>query len=1263
MRAQRSTERCNRLVTVATVCVLAYAAALVSALTILATEDPLNQVRGITTMTTNVYGRLTAGDFQTEHVLQIQSGDGTIDTVIISSEGSEYPHAAYYEGVIAADGRRVVSRVFPVRDLEVFRNINATRPGVPYLDPEDQPGGRRLLEFQVTNANADGGTDAGRWGKFPDDQFVTVMCANAAIHGQNPSNFAICSSGPSQGDFEAVVASQNQTILALKNFADKLNKAENQTVVAEGILGQERHRIQDWQNTTRNAINDIQRDINITSDKEIQVAGVLQAEVNALGGQTETLATRSLEIAQEVAGIVANTSNEIDDLHLESVQSYARYSDNLLDLSRNVARDHAAMNRMIRATQLTFLDLLTAFGRYKRGDDMLREQNKQLQAAISAYEGFPNERGATMRLYSIDPGRPPATNPDNLGPLFNHITIADDIVRGIFMSGGLPNAAMTRMRYDCESRFLVHTAPVSPTWRDLFDWIGPPGCNAVWSAAPYCKCSMQIEESRCVLRNTAGTVDSDALQQWVSQTSVAIGTATGCIAQGVPFPASSGGLDHATVTSYTELAQIFQTIGLRGSYQSQPYTFSSIIRDASSVVDYADAMRNSTNFMSLAMPRDVATSKNLVFWYLQGLAASYEISDDHEDAYRELVDGRLPTTVHQKPLVYSRAYDGQVLTRGSEFTIVFFSEERLIVTKLVPGQVTANIEVEINGEATPVSTLRINDPKQSLLHASRYIVWDPATAPQRTWNAPDEETEVSPFPGERAHRLVYPIASSAARFAPDYHEVDNGREFNPDWAGNFAAMYETPLDDDPLSPTYGHCIGDAVVGGGQQCLIRQHYDIQALGSFGTPGVVGTFLYRCKTCTMDFQFAVPKGPIREMVESACPKRGIVTYSGLQILVPLTNLLPSDNDVRIEQLGQCASTSTLTIPAGRTRVVTAQECAVASASQPDILRVSYLLGGQYYPCTGIVNLTHPLNGDGGGITGGTDSIASYGFTLQLNAYAVDSTLVALAREEDTMNANSGRLLNLTLTSRLSTGFKVPDDYFDSMRDSSAYLDDLAANATQDAIDTRAIVTNASSAITYAYDQEFAESSQRTADALATVRSNAQQINDTNRATQVAIVDLKRYVVLFKQTPAAVVSASIQMGIALDDAIAKAVLPNNSTRWAKGRNLEDENGFWEAANALCYVGDLDVVAIDDGVKTADKAEKIIDGVVGDLTSKSIFSVLIMLVVFGVIGFVLIKAAPSILTSVSESTKQKVTRGDNTIVDELQRRYNALPASSALD
>jgi hypothetical protein len=777
------------------------------------------------------------------------------------------------------------------------------------------------------------------------------------------SAYAACGPGVSQDQFNALVNATANLESAFANWKANLTAKQDAAVNFVTGLQTANQNIANFENATQIRLKALRNTSKEIQEYETTVGRMLSAAVNktsvALSDAFRLLGSQSTQLQ----GIANATRDNFQILLADLAADYATLTQNLQSFSDNIANDRFEEFSQLRRTADAVIDLITTQQRLYAEEDMLHAQNRNLQRAIAAYSSTPNSRGRRLFPFTEDPGTP-GLGTENLDPSISSALISDEVYRFVTPTSP-PIGYVTRVRFKCDSRYMVSAAPMGPSWTQLMSYLGADGCDPTWvDKSKPCKCVMVVSEQKCNLNAAAGLVDRFT----TTTSSTLLDSSVGCTTAVLV-----GALDGTAVYSMQQYGNLLAQMSQRGVYPGSGYQYFSLLPKFARVIAYDSAVSDSLNMIRLMSPDADHPGDNLVYWSLNTQPLSYQVVYDNLDLYKDLLFGKLPNYATQSRVYFERYAAG---TTGSctLFTLAFYSNEFLKVGTLIPGEITTNVAITIDGNAAIQSDVVLSNPYDFLLPvANQGYVYDPTSFTQKTWDIPDDNLIISSYPKSRERTVLYPIVADPSLFARDQWQFSNGFEFDHTKAGDIASAYETNLD------VHGLCTTPSLGGFSDPCLRRTHFQHALSGP--------QLLLADKDASYLFSVAVPSGRAYQLLDvNGCPIVKRLVQSVNQLNLAITNTAAGTSQFQLQQIGACPKTDVITVGGRATYNYPAYVCGQATVT-PDVIIVSYLANGTFTPCPSTVNLTEITAND-------TSLAATLDYTLQTNVFStslIDSQIV--------------------------------------------------------------------------------------------------------------------------------------------------------------------------------------------------------------------------------------------------------------------------------
>lgn len=768
----------------------------------------------------------------------------------------------------------------------------------------------------------------------------------------------------------------------LKSYA----KAANMSV---GILVQDALRDYDTQQ--------------MLSDRLAQGVNANQQRLQNASRLIEAMANLTASLLQRTQGDFGRASALLN----WNAANASRLLEKVADLQ---LEDRLSKQSQMKSVKRFLQNLATLQKRWFMDEDMRNGVSMQIQSALDDPLVYTGSTGAFLTPFLKDLGTKP-TDPNALDPDKASIETSNDVFKYITPDGRF--GIQSRLQTMCGSKFMVSQAPVDPSRIDMMGLIGPLTCDTTLENPylPTCDCLVRVSELRCPMVSSLTPTVIDSFLQ----TPLDLNPASGCASGPVPFAANSGGLDGKALTTASGVAGVFQTISLRRILNGTAYSVASVLLNTRKLVPWSAYVSNSSNFGALVEGSLSDGDTNLAFHYAQSLADSYNIVYRDLGYYQSLVYGRIPAGV-KKRVRSSKRFRQGVTGRCMEAQVALFSDELLLASAFVPGQVITNIEVTVDGVQSTVSNVRFTSPASDKLPKSPWV-WSPSQFGTKLWDIPRSEISLSPCPFTREMKVTYAMCYDKDQCDYDSWMRNNGevRRFEHDAAVNLPPPYAATVDSNPTSVTYGRCITTPAAPGGTQCSMRDNFLVFASGEFENFESPGTMVFIDREPVYEARIDVPEGAIVEVLSSVCPIVGRSPVSGTSMLIELINPINSTNLIQVREVGGCPRTKDIPMGPSAVEVYTAFSC-----DTPNLLKIFSLQGNDYVQCASVVDLTFT-----------PDSLSSFRGAAQLNlTYSSfvqrrDGILVAIEQFRTDVLSAILDAQTQNLQAEREVGFVIPND----------------------------------------------------------------------------------------------------------------------------------------------------------------------------------------------------------------------------------------------
>lgn len=982
---------------------------IVSAMTIRSAYKDVTLVDGVPSVQATITIECNGGaDFGVAHTLLVQSDSGVVHHVNVTCRYPEHHFDVYRVGYTFADGRLLRVEQCLIRNYGRFSAANATEPQVSTgrsllsvnedaSDCEAQASVRRgaatgaaigtyVLGLPGTAIGAFVGAGLGGMFRTPkcttgqSDGFNSITGGSVSLYltsdargqgnglpGTNPAPWVSdatkdalscvgtpnlhsatgtnCFTGPTAQQLTDLVNRGADMVASNTRWAASLITEQQATIAAIANVTAQVEELKGYAKSVNTTIGVLVDEALREYDVQKMIADDLKNQTRANQDSLRNASRLLSETANATALYSSMTEQNFARAAAEVVANSLNFSSALESISHVQDQNRLMLQTQIRTTQRYVVNLATIQKRWFLNEDLRNGLSLHFHAALDEPLVFTGSTGAFLGPFLKDLGTRP-TDPYGLDPNHAAIEVSNEVFK--YVVGDSRYAVQTRLQFVCGSAFMVSKAPVSPSWRELLSLIGPLVCDTTLDNPdlPICQCFVRVSELRCPVSGPLGP----STQAAFDSSPLTLDTQAGCTVNPVPFAAGNGGMDGRVVTTASGLADILQTISLRGVSPSTNYSAASILPNLKATVPWSAFVSNSSNFISLVSGTigESPDATNLAFWYTQSVLNSYAIVYGNLGYYQSLVYGRIPAGVTQRPTMYKRFKQGGT-GRCMELSAMLYSDEMLLVSAFVPGQVITNVEVTIDGVTSLVSDVGFTSPKSSLLPNSPWV-WSPSKINSQIWSIPKSEISIGPSPFQREKKVTYPMCYDLEHC--DYQAwMDNngGFAFNHPAGGNVPAPYSALVDSDPTSVTYGRCITQPKAPGGTLCEMRDNFRVFASGDFEDVNSPGTMIFVDREPVYVARITVPEGAIVEVLSSACPIVRRTPVSGTQLLIELVNPLNETNQIQLDEVGECPKSSSLSLGPGRAEVYTASAC-----DGPDTLKISYYQGQTLTECPVSVDL---------------------------------------------------------------------------------------------------------------------------------------------------------------------------------------------------------------------------------------------------------------------------------------------------------------------
>ncbi len=1220
----------------------------VSAFQISDSEREVYRINGVTQTNPTSTLDCNPADMEITFSLQLQTTSGTILPFSVQCSRPRRGFAVKNVGVVPSDVEKMSAMVYSTDNFGNLNDgLNQSLPDAPYLSPDElPPGARGLKELSITTPHG--------WGDFPDTSFVDALCIAAQSQGESIDLFSWCTTGVTPADYDTLNDKRYGAQIALGDLKDRILNANNVTAGILQSIYQAQHDLTGFSQNVNQSLYNANRTLEVIQDKENAVYTALQKGLGILDPDIKGTQQESIDLSNTLTAITNSTSNDLQKLALFDSQLMVQVNENLDAFHSELSNTQAALGASFYSFQTDLMALLSGIKEFQLQTNVINSLNALIQANARRAATVPNRNGNLLRPFADDMGQAPADKLYDLGPLWNHIDVSDIVIRKVVTIGGTPTGVATRLVDSCGSLVTLRKNTMRPSSRDMINWIGPQGCDATWQqpndpfGMAFCWCSIVITELKCVLANTLNVPDPSAIDAFLNG-AVEVTEDTGCV-QGTPvaFDSDSGGLDHVAVTSLAELASAFAKIGSRASLQTKPYCLHSRKRNVKTrdIAD-VDELKNDDplKFTELLMAINSSYTGNLANVFSYELALDYMATSDHFDDWNAHVNGELPDGGTHERFVY-RFLSGTTLSSGWKFTLALVSDTFLRVSKMYPASDSHTVTYTVGGVTTVSKDVTVTDPHETLLPGVFVMVWDPITFASARYDISQDALPLVPHSDRRRNTVLLPLVPSPEQFSLGYWVAQEGRPF-PHTEVDSPSNYKVEIDSDPNSPTYGKCVGTARIGGGGLCTMLQYQFWRPFGVFNDFSKSGSMLIDQMSASTRALINIPRGPIRILVESACPKIISLVQSSVEMVLLVGNTLDSTNLFLATQYGPCAAPTAREIPiapGGKARV-SFFLCGAGSPPGSEYVEFSAKVNNEFLPCANVVDMTMAV---GTGVDGSL--AATWNSSITTNAVQLDVALVLAQGVIDNQLNFTNRIDALARDDLYQYGWRLPNVTLAQTAENQNRLAAIAKNASDRAralaslaIDFTYITDLFASDLAALQAEEDANSARRAAALASAVRHS-----DEAKISLSELIDL---IPKIDQAGKYFTAAMAELGESLYQAFVSAQTMDHGLNplW----DVPYPPTYSNRRNGWNIVGDV-LVGI---VKLANKgigyirsfANKIADTVTSFAADQftSIFTqfILPILIIGGIAfgGFALVRYGPQLADRCGNSCRSSSSPGDN--------------------
>ena len=945
------------------------------AFTIVSSVQNVVQLNGILYTNTTLTVICSLADFDTNITFSVVSDNGTASTVIVNCNSPERQYIVSLYGYIPDDGELFTSEVCTVQNTIRYTTTN----GSAILPPISFTGGVKLLSFEDTDIYPDSMVDpAGRKltgvnsASGVESSLVDVICSGSwagfipfigaplagASYGSsfNPGDPGGCSNSGGGGVSQAAFDTLNGTVDVLskafntyKNAQIALNNANKDAIGNFSIFEADQLA---YNNNTLNKIAAVQAQVNVTQSAVNFLGVQLTADLDVLNGQIGVLAGNTASLGSQLIALANGTAGAIATLASELANQTALTNIAVAQLNTITQNNYQTMLQMNRATQQSILAINGVIKAIYLDTTNQNAQNVQIQAKIAKLANFPDQFGNTLTPFLEDIGSPPAANPLNLGAQFSNVQGEIISQRYIVGSGNTATAYNTQFSISCTPIFLVLSQFNGMTWRDIVDTWGPDACVPGAQGNGRCNCYVQVQlDARCSLPTSGGSITPSGLTNWLGSNGISSGACSGNTVDA----GFSGNLNGVIITNLVNLTNDFAIIASRGNYTGQQIQMLSLNGNQQDLVNWDSRVLHPGNFTTLMLPQTAADVFNVYYSFMNLLVFSFEIVTDNLDNYATAIFGGLPNYMTQSTTLFRRFTVGSS-GRCTSYSMMSYSNYFLTVSIPTLNQIITNVQIWIDNTTSSALTTVLSNPFSDLAPTNQAFVWDPAFSDSKIWNTDVNDVTTAPFATKRCGDLLYPVVANVTQFTRPIWQFINGEEFVHPCGSNVASAWEANLFSNPLDPRFGECSTAPIAPNGGWCLMRQHFRVLFFGIFNNPNITGTMILSDKDAIYTTTFNVPSGQIILTIGSSCPTVSApVVAAGNQLIVRIGNPIASINRIRAQQTGGCPQTYFIDLPTSGYFDLSIFSCPNPGGLQEQLNFAYLVTGTQYQPCSTVVNVT--------------------------------------------------------------------------------------------------------------------------------------------------------------------------------------------------------------------------------------------------------------------------------------------------------------------
>jgi hypothetical protein len=866
-----------------------------------------------------------------------------------------------------------------------------------------------------------------------DLQAASCIAVMAGAAAESIGRFADCFAGSTIEQYNAVMTKTNQTRDAFDLFAQSVEQTGIQFARVTEALNSFNQNIYNYSAVFNQTLDNGQSVINgVSVNQNIINQQLADGLIKKRQVLNETLLSVAV-FADQLAGIAQTDSAQFTQLSAYFAQLLQQMIQNFADFTTTLVDERQEILTPLYATQQALVDLTTTLQRIYLLDGVNHRHNAKLQKIIQFYKDTPTINGRMIRAFVDNEGTVPKGT-SNMPSSIASRDGADYVIRYVSSD---TRGYTTRLTYRCSSAFMSQNAPSGASWNNLLNYLGPVGCDPTFSSSKNnCKCVMIVREQSCPLSPTLTSSQLSLFRSIFETEPLVLTSQIGCIT-----PATKGSLDGQVLYHVGNVSDFIASIGRRGVFRGSTYQWAELQTSFANEAVYYESMLDPSLFSESMYADGVRIpSDSLSYSIMKDLPIAFQAVFDRPATINNYIYGLSPLGLTHQDILYHRYSSGAFGTRGTKAIMAMLSmDDFATVSTLIPSSITTNVRYSVDGNETVISDVIYNQPQARLLPlADETMIWSPDQFSTAVCDMDSFFIQPNPYPYSRRHHPLYTITTDPTTYSKGKWETQNGFEFDHSAAGFSPHASFAPLDSDR------RCSAPSMSGVyGKSCFRRNSFDARIVGVFDDFENPGTMVFSPRGTTgtgYTFTIPLPGNEIVQFLDSGCPSIARLSQSINQLNIAISNPLGSVNEIQVIQLGECPSTTTITINARETYDFTAFVCPTAPSTTPDRLRFAYLNNGTYTLCPGpIVNLTLVSSQTGERLLPPTVS-----YVLESTGFAASSMRVATEDIRSSILNVSHALLFASLTSQATFGWGVPRPAQVSYDQYTDKLIQLSANA---------------------------------------------------------------------------------------------------------------------------------------------------------------------------------------------------------------------------